>query len=135
MFTYIMFFLSYAKAVSIIILIRRIYKLDFKQYVRLYPISTPFFFKCYLIFQHGVVLFWAIGVIALLLSFMLLLNNSALAVCRSLSIRLVIITYFCIIIGFFLSTIYPHYITKCKIEELKLRTIKEKASERISISY
>lgn len=115
--------LAFRCAIYLILKISSIFNQDFKNYVRIYPLSTPIFEKCYHMFFHGIVLFLIICVLLFILISLLCLNTAAFTDPKSLNKYIIVIAYICILISFILSTIYPYYITKRKIEELKLESI------------
>lgn len=116
---------AYGYAVYIVNKIYVIFSREFNNYNKDYPIATKIFEKCYHIFFHGIVLFWIIGILLLILITLLCINENVFAMETQLNIFVLVVAYICIILGFILSTIYPYYITSRKIEELKLASIAE----------
>ena len=121
--------LAFGCALYIIFKISSIFNEEFKQYDIKYPIATQIFRECYHIFFHGIVLFWVIGILLFILITLLCLNTAAASDTISLNIYTIITAYISILLGFILSTIYPYYITKRKVEELKLESINKLNSE------
>ena len=105
--------MAYAMLINVIVVIREIYKLRFKQYVRYYPISTEIFNEYNEIILSGLIRFWSVSLPVLFLS---------IAVVKIKGMVFMTIV-FLIIIGFALFTLYPFYFTKAKIFELKMQTI------------
>lgn len=114
---------AYGYAVYLVNKIHVIFSKDFIDYNNDYPISTKIFKKCYHILFHGIVLFWIIGILLLVLITLLCINENVFAMETQFNIFVLIVAYICILFGFLLSTIYPYYITSRKIEELKLASI------------
>lgn len=115
--------IAFGSALYIILKISSIFSEDFKDYEKKYPIATPIFKECYRIFFHGIVLFWIIGILLFILISLLCLNTAADGMELDLNKYTIGTAYVSIVVGFILSTIYPYYITKRKVEELKLKSI------------
>lgn len=108
LYGYIFFFI-------IIMCMKEVYECDFKEYVYIYPLATGIFDKFNGICTYGLICFWAIGIILILLSLVVFDANS---------FGLMLVIGGLILLGYLIFTFYPYYLTRKKVSLLKLQTIR-----------
>ena len=109
-------FYGYIYFMVIVMCMRDVYNSDFKDYVSIYPIATKIFEKYTLICSFGLILFWAIGFILILIS-IIVFSIDAFFIMAVIGIL--------IFAGYLIFTFYPYYLTRKKISTLKMQTIRE----------
>lgn len=109
-------FYGYIYFMVIVMCMRDVYNSDFKDYVSIYPIATNIFEKYTRICSFGLILFWAIGFILILLS-IIVFSIDAFFIMAVIGIL--------IFAGYLIFTFYPYYLTRKKISTLKMQTIRE----------
>lgn len=109
-------FYGYIYFMVIVMFMREVYNSDFKKYVFIYPIATDIFEKYTRICSFGLILFWVIGFILIILSIIVFSIDAffIMAVIGTL-----------IFAGYLIFTFYPYYLTRKKIAALKMQTIRE----------
>lgn len=108
-------FYAYVYFIVIILSIKDVYNLEFEKYIIIYPIATEVFLKYTPIYTSGLILFWIIGFILITLS-IIVFNEEAFLI--------VAIIGGLILFGYIFFTFYPYYITRKKVNMLKLQTIR-----------
>lgn len=116
--------MAYISLINLIIVIYEIYQLKFEHYVFYYPISTNIFRQYNHIIVSGLIRFWAVSILLLLMIFFALGIKG---------FQVVAVVSF-IILGFILFTLYPFYFTQVKISELKMQTIATIVGDKPSVS-
>ena len=109
-------FYGYIYFMVIVMCMRDVYNSDFKDYVSIYPIATKIFEKYTRICSFGLILFWAIGFILILIS-IIVFSIDAFFIMAVIGIL--------IFAGYLIFTFYPYYLTRKKISTLKMQTIRE----------
>lgn len=109
-------FYGYIYFMVIVMCMRDVYNSNFKDYVFIYPIATDIFEKYTRICSFGLILFWAIGFILILLS-IIVFSIDAFFIMTVIGIL--------IFAGYLIFTFYPYYLTRKKISALKMQTIRE----------
>lgn len=109
-------FYGYIYFMVIVMCMRDVYNSDFKDYVSIYPIATNIFEKYTRICSFGLILFWVIGFILILLS-IIVFSIDAFFIMAVIGIL--------IFAGYLIFTFYPYYLTRKKISTLKMQTIRE----------
>lgn len=109
-------FYGYIYFMVIVMCMRDVYNSNFKDYVFIYPIATDIFEKYTRICSFGLILFWAIGFILILLS-IIVFSIDAFFIMAVIGIL--------IFAGYLIFTFYPYYLTRKKISALKMQTIRE----------
>lgn len=109
-------FYGYIYFMVIVMCMRDVYNSDFKDYVSVYPIATNIFEKYTRICSFGLILFWVIGFILILLS-IIVFSIDAFFIMSVIGIL--------IFAGYLIFTFYPYYLTRKKISTLKMQTIRE----------
>lgn len=112
---------AYIYFIVIIISIKDIYNLEFEKYIIIYPIATEVFEKYTPIYSSGLILFWTIGLILITLS-IIVFNEEAFLI--------IAIIGGLILFGYIFFTFYPYYITRKKVNMLKLQTIRKICSDK-----
>ena len=108
-YAYIYFFI-------ILIYIRDVYRLNFRNYTYMFPVATDIFEKYTQICSMGLIFFWIVGLLLVALS-IIVFDEQALLLMAFIGIL--------ILIGYMIFTFYPYYITRKKVSMLKLQTIKK----------
>lgn len=106
---------GYLYFMVIVLCMRDIYNSDFKEYVFIYPIATGIFEKYNRICSFGLILFWGIGFILIILS-VIVFSMDAFLIIAVIGIL--------IFAGYLIFTFYPYYLTRKKISALKMQTIR-----------
>lgn len=109
-------FYGYIYFMVIVMCMRDVYNSDFKEYVFIYPIATNIFEKYTRICSFGLILFWVIGFILILLS-LIVFSIDAFFIMAIIGIL--------IFAGYLIFTFYPYYLTRKKISTLKMQTIRD----------
>lgn len=109
-------FYGYIYFMVIVMCMRKVYSSNFKVYVFIYPIATDIFEKYTRICSFGLILFWVIGFILILLS-IIAFSIDAFFIMAVIGIL--------IFAGYLIFTFYPYYLTRKKISALKMQTIRE----------
>lgn len=109
-------FYGYIYFMVIVMCMRDVYNSEFKDYVFIYPIATDIFEKYTRICSFGLILFWGIGFILILLS-IIVFSIDAFFIMAVIGIL--------IFAGYLIFTFYPYYLTRKKISSLKMQTIRE----------
>ena len=112
---------AYIYFIVIIVSIKDIYNLEFEKYIIIYPIATEVFEKYTPIYSSGLILFWTIGLILITLS-IIVFNEEAFLI--------IAIIGGLILFGYIFFTFYPYYITRKKVNMLKLQTIRKICSDK-----
>jgi len=99
----------------IIMCMKEVYKWDFRQYTYIYPLATEIFDKFNGVCTCGLICFWAIGIILIFLSLVVLAEKA---------LGLILIIGGLIFFGYVFFTFYPYYLTRRKVSLLKLQTIR-----------
>ena len=100
----------------IVMCMRDVYNSDFKDYVSIYPIATKIFERYTRICSFGLILFWAIGFILILIS-IIVFSIDAFFIMAVIGIL--------IFAGYLIFTFYPYYLTRKQISTLNMQTIRE----------
>lgn len=100
----------------ILIYIRDVYRLNFRNYIYMFPVATGIFEKYTQICSMGLIFFWIVGLLLVILS-IIVFDKQALLLMTFIGIL--------ILIGYLIFTFYPYYITRKKVSMLKLQTIKK----------
>lgn len=108
LYGYIYFFM-------IIMCMKEVYEWEFREYTYIYPLATTIFNRFNGICTYGLICFWAIGTILILLS---------LVVFDTSSIGVMLVIGSLILLGYVFFTFYPYYLTRKKVSLLKLQTIR-----------
>ncbi|MCM1223313.1 MAG: hypothetical protein NC548_53560 [Lachnospiraceae bacterium] len=108
-------FYAYIYFMIIVLCIREVYNSEFANYTYIYPIATGIFEKYMRICSFGLILFWIIGFILILLS-MMVFDMAAFFVIAVIGLL--------ICGGYVFFTFYPYYLTRKKIYALKMQTIR-----------
>lgn len=114
-------FYGYVYFMVIVLCIREVYYSDFGKYTFVYPIATSIFEKYTRICSFGLILFWGIGLILVLLS-AIVFNAEAFFILAIIGVL--------IFVGYLIFTFYPYYITRKKIVMLKMQTIRTLCEKR-----
>lgn len=109
-------FYGYIYFMVIVMCMRDVYNSDFKDYVSIYPIATKIFEKYTRICSFGLILFWTIGFILILIS-IIVFSIDAFFIMAVIGIL--------IFAGYLIFMFYPYYLTRKKISTLKMQTIRE----------
>lgn len=109
-------FYGYIYFMVIVMCMRDVYNSDFEDYVSIYPVATNIFEKYTRICSFGLILFWVIGFILILLS-VIVFSIDAFFIMAVIGIL--------IFAGYLIFTFYPYYLTRKKISALKMQTIRE----------
>lgn len=109
-------FYGYIYFMVIVMCMRDVYNSNFNDYVFIYPIATDIFERYTRICSFGLILFWAIGFILILLS-VIVFSIDAFFIIAVIGIL--------ILAGYLIFTFYPYYLTRKKISALKMQTIRE----------
>lgn len=106
---------GYVYFMIIVVCMRTVYYADFGKYTFAYPIATSIFEKYTRICSFGLLVFWMIGLILVLLS-VIVFNTEAFFILAIIGVL--------IFVGYVIFTFYPYYITRKKISMLKMQTIR-----------
>lgn len=111
---------GYIYFLLLVFCISDVYNSEFQKYVLVYPIATDIFEKYTRICFSGIIHFWAIGIILIILSFMVF-DAGALVILAIMGAL--------ILFGYLVFTFYPYYITRKKISMLKMQTVRNLCSK------